>query len=207
MHVIGLTGGIGAGKSTASVYLRALGVRVIDADGLAHQCLRDRGIALRVRRAFGREIQGRGDSIDRRKLAAVTFKDRGKLTRLEDIMHPWIISKIRREIRKCRASRPGDKILVVSVPLLFEKGLDGLFDQTVVVTAPARLRLRRAANELMITHAEVRRRMRRQMSPAEQCKRADLVIRNGASKSQLRKQIERLVRNIREFKKSATLRK
>ena len=179
---MGLTGGIGTGKSEALRAFRRLGAATLCLDEVAHQVLAKGGPAYGpVRRAFGREVLGPGGEIDRRALGRAVFAEPRLRRRLERLTHPAILARMRRRVR---AQRRG--LLVVDAPLLFEAGLEKEFDLTAVVTAsgpahPAPAAPRRPA---------VARTAPAHGGPAaaaQKARRADVVISNDGTLGELRR--------------------
>ena len=185
MRTIGLTGGIGSGKSAVSDILRDLGAFVIDADVVAHEVYRPDSDGWReVVEAFGSEIAGPSGEVDRGKLAAIVFGDAAQLERLNRIVHPWTRSLVSERLDNARQS--GETAAAVEVPLLFEAGWEDMFDEVWVVAAPEETAVRRV-EEARGTDAEsVRSRMRAQMSNEDRLSRADLAIDNSRSLDDLR---------------------
>lgn len=177
MRTIGLTGGIGSGKSAVSNILRDLGACVIDADAVAHEVYRPGSDGWReVVEAFGREIVGPTGEIDRGKLAVLVFGDTAQLERLNRIVHPRARELVTERLETARES--GETTAVVEVPLLFEAGWDDMFDEVWVVTAPEETAIGRVAEARGIDADSVRSRMRAQMSNEDRLSRADVAIDN-----------------------------
>ncbi|MBK6879742.1 MAG: dephospho-CoA kinase [Elusimicrobia bacterium] len=187
--VVGLTGGLGAGKSTALDLLAARGAAVLSADAVVRTALeRNPGVRRRVARLFGPAVLGPSGRPDRAQVAAVVFRDARARSALERILHPVV----RRVFRKRRhAHRRG--WLVFEVPLLFEAGFDRGVDKTLVVWAPARVVRERLARSRGWGAAEVRRRLSAQMPPAEKRRRADLVLVNDGTRAALRAAVNDLI--------------
>jgi dephospho-CoA kinase len=141
--VIGLTGAVGAGKSTAAGVLAGLGCRVLDVDALGHAALDDAGVRRGVGAAFGAEFVDTAGRVDRRALAARVFGDREALARLEGIVHPWVLQRLDELLADARRERP--RAIVIDCALLFESGLDARCDTTWVVEAPPAARRARTA--------------------------------------------------------------
>jgi dephospho-CoA kinase len=154
-------------------------------DEVAHQVLAKGGPACGpVRRAFGRDVLGRGGEIDRRALGRAVFAAPRLRRRLERLTHPAILARMRRRVR---AHRRG--LLVVDAPLLFEAGLEKEFDLTVVVTAAARRRARRLRLRDGLPPRELRRRLAAQLPPEPKARRADVVIGNDGTLGELRRKV------------------
>ena len=185
MRTIGLTGGIGSGKSAVSDILRDLGAFVIDADVVAHEVYRPGSDGWReVVEAFGSEIESPSGEVDRGKLAAIVFGDAAQLERLNRIVHPWTRSLVSGRLDEARLS--GETAAVVEVPLLFEAGWEDLFDEVWVVAAPEETAVGRVVEARGIDKESVRDRMRAQMLNEERLSRADVGIDNSRSLDDLR---------------------
>jgi len=189
---IGLTGGYGTGKGTVAGILGRLGALVIDADEIAHEAIAPRRPAWReIVRLFGGGICAPDGSIDRRRLAAVVFRDGRLLRRLNAIVHPRVGREIRR--RLARARREGvRRVAVANVPLLFESGMDRWFDTTVVVVCPRAEQVRRCAARDRLSGREVVRRIRSQWPIREKLRRARHIVDNGGTRAYTERQVRRL---------------
>lgn len=182
--LIGLTGGYGSGKSTVSALLRKRGVKVVDADRLAHEALLPgKETYRRVVKSFGPEILGPGRRVSRRRLAEIVFKNPQARRRLEKIIHPYVIA------RQMDAARKARGVLVWDVPLLFETGLHKRVDRTAVVWAPESVRRARLARK-GVSPDDFRRRDRAQWPLSRKRRLADDVIDNGGSISQTTDQLK-----------------
>ncbi len=185
MRTIGLTGGIGSGKSAVSDILRDLGAFVIDADGVAHEVYRPGSDGWReVVEAFGSEIAGPSGEIDRGKLAGIVFGDSVRLMTLNSIVHPRIRRLVLERLDAARQS--GVSAAVVEVPVLFEAGWEDMFDEVWVVAAPEETAVSRAVGSRGIDEESIRSRMRAQMSNEDRLSRADAAIDNSRSLDDLR---------------------
>ena len=186
MLVVGLTGGLATGKSTVAEMFARLGAKVMDADKIVHkQMLRGGRCYAPIIRTFGREAGGK-NGIDRKKLAAIVFRDRRELKRLEGIVHPEVRRGIQEELKKYR----GIEIAIIEVPLLFEAGFDRYVDTTIMVTASRRSQIARSRRSLNVTRTEALRRIHAQMPLREKIRRADIIIDNNATKQQTHKQVK-----------------
>lgn len=180
MITVGLTGGIGAGKSTFAALLAERGAQVIDADLLGHDALRPGRPAWHsVVDTFGDEILVEPDMhIDRGRLASIVFSDRAKLAALNAIVHPVIVKRIADELDRLRNS---DAIVIVDAALLTELGLDSIFDVVIAVQAPPAARRDRVGRSRGLSLSEIRARMAAQAPPDEVAARADIVVTNAGS--------------------------
>lgn len=192
MLTIGLTGGIGSGKSEASGILRELGALVIDADIVGHETYRSGQTAWdEIVEAFGDEVIGSDGEIDRRELGKIVFDDPGSLKRLTDIVWP----KIREGLKDRMAGERdgGDtEILVVEAAVLFEAGWENLFDEIWVVTAPEKNVLERLERQRNQKPEQTRARVRSQMTNEQREKRADVMVRNEEDRAALAATVKQL---------------
>jgi dephospho-CoA kinase len=189
MTVLGLTGSFGTGKSFVASVFRSLGAKVLDADAIAHECLRKGRPAYRkVVRAFGTSVLGAGGAIARPKLARLVFGDRRKLARLERIVHPEVIGVLKRHIRK--AGRTG--VIVIDAPLLVEAKATRLVDRLVVVTCSQERQIERCGRKFRIGRQEVLKRIGRQIPLKKKVRMADFVIDNNGPKSRTTRQVKKL---------------
>jgi dephospho-CoA kinase len=187
---VGLTGGIGSGKSTVADLLARRGAGVIDADELARAATLDPEVVAEIVRAFGPAVVGRG-GIDRRALGALVFGDAAARRRLEAIVHPWVRSAAAAQEAALR-HRLRPSVIVHDVPLLFEAGLDAGMDATVVVTAPLAERIARTVTRGDLDADAVRARDAAQLPLAEKAARATFVIDNAGPRAALTDQIDTL---------------
>jgi dephospho-CoA kinase len=174
-RVLGLTGGIGSGKSSALAFFKRLGCATADADVLARRALRSRGAAARVKRLFG--------GLDRKLIAEQVFTRPALRRKLERIVHPIVVRELRRRTRRHRRGT-----LVLDIPLLYEARLGGLVDEVAVVWAPMAARLERLERRGM-PRADALRRVRAQMPLEEKRRRADVVFDNSGPLPRLKAQI------------------
>ncbi|MCB0355742.1 MAG: dephospho-CoA kinase [Bdellovibrionales bacterium] len=182
---IGLTGGIGTGKSTVSNLLRELGYPVIDADTLAHKSLeKDSECYKQVVKIFGSNILDAQNNIDRKKLGKIVFSNKRDLTKLENIIHPYV-QKMAEEMRR-QYEASGHKVAFYDVPLLFEKELQHKFDKTLLVYAPIELQRERIHLRDKLDKEEVEKRIASQISIEEKKELADVVIDNSQSLADLK---------------------
>jgi len=189
MMRVGLTGGIGAGKSTVSRMLADRGAVVIDGDQIARDLVAPGEPALdAIVDRFGPDVLLPDGQLDRAGLAAIVFPDPQALADLDAIMHPRIAQRAADMIEA--AERAGTSIVVYDMPLLVENGSADDFDLVVVVHAPIEVRLARLAVR-GVPVADARERMSRQASDAERAEVASILIDNGGDEEQLIAQVER----------------
>lgn len=194
MYLVGLTGGMGSGKSTVAAELARLGAHVIDADVAAREVVAPGEPALaEIRERFGTDIVGADGSLDRAALAAVVFADDDARADLNAITHPRIGERIGRWLAELgEEQRDGDDpvIAVIDHPLLIETGQADDFPSLVVVIAPVETRIARLEGGRGIDPADARARMASQASDDERRAAATHIVDNSGSLEQLRSQVE-----------------
>ena len=184
---IGLTGGIGSGKSTVSALLAARGAVVIDADRIAREVVEPGtpGLAAVVE-AFGKQLLRADGSLDRPGLAAIVFTDPEARKRLDGIVHPLV----RARAAELAAAAPDDAVVVHDVPLLVETGQAGSYDVVLVVEADAETRVRRLVQR-GLAEDDARARIAAQATDAQRRAAADVVLDNSGTPEELAAQVDR----------------
>jgi dephospho-CoA kinase len=194
MLLVGLTGGIGSGKSTVARMLAARGAVVLDADAFARDAVAAGTPGFRaVVERFGANVVGPQGELDRAALASIVFADDEARRDLEAIVHPEVR---RRLLRAIEAHADADDILVIDSPLLVEAGQGESVQLLVVVTAPEEAQLDRLAAGRGMSERDVRARMAAQMPLEEKAAKADVVLDNGGDLLDLERQVERLWRDL-----------
>ena len=190
VRVIGLTGGIGSGKSTVARIFKELGAEVVDADQLARDVVAAGQPALgEIVAAFGRGVILPDGSLDRARLASIIFRDEAARATLNAITHPPIRARLGAEV-EARRDRSG--LLVLDIPLLFEGDPDDEIEISVVVWVDRATQLRRLVERDGFTLEEASRRIAAQMPLDAKRDRADEVIDNSRSMAETRAQVEKL---------------
>jgi dephospho-CoA kinase len=176
MIVLGLTGSIGMGKSTAAAMLRRIGIPVHDADAAVHRLMAKGGAAVA---AIDADFPGvvRDGAVDRKALGARVFGHPHELQRLEKILHPMVQTVARRFVQRARAQRR--QMVVLDIPLLYETGGEKRCDAVIVVTAPRFLQHARVLARPNMTPERLAQIEKLQMPDAEKRRRADIVIDTG----------------------------
>lgn len=194
MKVIGLTGGIGMGKSTAARAFTRARIPVFDADAAVHQVQAKGGRAVRlIERAFpGSTKDG---AVDRTALRAAVLGKPEALKQLEHILHPMIEAEQRRFVQHAR--RRACVAAVLDVPLLFEVKWDRFCDMTVTVSAPKAIQIHRVRLRGRMSEADIRNVIARQMPDREKRRRADVVIRTGLSRFATQRAMRLLIQSLR----------
>ena len=190
-RVIGLTGGIGSGKSTISQYLAELGAVVIDADKIGHQVFQPGTGAWRdVVATFGQQVVAPGGEIDRKKLGEIVFNDPESMTRLNEIMHPRMYQMAEEQIEQYR--RQGVPAVVLEAAILIEAGWTPLVDEVWVVTVSEKAVVKRLKEQRGLDEEQTLSRIRSQMQTEERIKHADIVISNDADLSKVKARVKEL---------------
>lgn len=187
---IGLTGGIAAGKSEALAAFERLGAATLSSDAVVHELLETEPLLSRLVERWGEDVSA-GGSVDRDRIGAIVFADPDELRWLEAQIHPLVGERIGAWL----TAPPADAdVVVVEVPLLFESGMEGVFDTTVAVIASDEVRRERAAGR---GHALVDEREARQLAQAEKATRAEHVVENDGDIEDLERELSALVAKLR----------
>lgn len=192
-NFIGLTGGIGAGKSTVSARFAALGAVVLDADAVSRQALEPEGCCYdAVLSLFGREIALADGRIDRRRVAGIVFSDAAMLQRLNAIVHP----AVGRELLRQASAVPAHVLALFDVPLLFESGWHRMVHKTIVVAAEDAVRVARICARDGCTAEEALARIRNQMPQQQKCRMADYILVNDGTVENLYRSVDALYKTL-----------
>lgn len=194
MIVIGLTGSIGMGKTTAAQALARMGLPVHDSDAAVHRLFAKGGPAVGpVGAAFPSAILD--GAVDRKILGGLVFNDAWALARLEAIVHPLVRGESRAFLKRCARRR--QLLAVLDVPLLFEVGREGDCDFTILVTAPAFIQAQRVLRRPGMTVERLAGIRARQLPDAEKCRRADFIVQTGLGKRESLRHLVRIVKLLR----------
>ena len=200
--VIGITGTIGAGKSTVGNILTELGVPVIDTDKIVRHLLEnDDEVKTLIKKHFASVVEtdasGCNIQINRKQLAIVIFNNAVAKKQLESILHPRVRQICQQQIKEEAARIGKPTIIAVLVPLLFENQLQSQYDQTWTVVADDRTLRQRLMKRDSLSAADIDLRLAGQMTQAEKAKRADLVLDNSGHENELREKVSELIESIR----------
>lgn len=195
MYRIGLTGGVGCGKSTISSYMKTLGLPVIDGDKLAREAVIPGSPSMeKIRRVFGAGLFLPDGTLDREKMARIVFQDKNKIEALNGIIHPYIWQRVWEELLK--AQEEGKAIAVLDMPLLLEIGWQLRSESIWVVKAPVEQQIQRVIQRNGCTREEALARIRNQMPTMNKLNYADVVIDNSgtieASQAQVRQALSKI---------------
>lgn len=207
IKVVGLTGGIGTGKSTAAEYLKEMGFAHIDADQIGRDITAYGSPMLPVldnifgpSGEFGKEgfdILNKDGSLDRKALASLVFTDMDRKLKLDEVMFKAIIAEVDRQIELLAEKNPDG--IMIDAPLLFEAGLDSRCDMVILIVADIDVRIHRVCQRDDATEQEVRNRINSQMSDEEKKLRSHIIIDNSGTLGELEKQLKK---NFAEFSKN-----
>jgi dephospho-CoA kinase len=188
MKVIGLTGGIGSGKSTVAQFLEELGAVVLDLDKVGHEALKPGGEAWEwVVNTFGKDILTANDEIDRAKLGKIVFNNREALLRLNQIIHPIIDNMIEAKLEEYR--RQGVNVVVMEAAAMLESGKTSQVEEIWTTVAPESVVLPRLAERTGYSEDESKARIRAQLSAEERLKHADVVIDTDCNLDELKARV------------------
>jgi dephospho-CoA kinase len=200
MFIVGLTGGIGSGKSTVSELFAKLGVPIIDTDAIAHQLVSPGQQALaQIVAAFGNQMLTPEGELDRARLRDVVFNDPEKRAALEAILHPLIRQSALAQIRKLH-----HEYCILVVPLLVEKGWYTMVNRVLVVDAPAELQRHRVKQRSGLSDSQIDAIMRQQATREQRLTHADDVIVNNKSLQHIESEVKDLHRKYRDLSQRAT---
>lgn len=189
---VGLTGGLGAGKSTALAALARLGAEVISSDAIVHELYEGDELRDAVVARFGEQVAP-GGVIDRSAVAQHAFSSEDERRWLESQVWPLVGARVAEWLQEARARVPPPPAAVVEVPLLFEAGLEGIYDATIAVISEESLRTERAAAR---GHALVDERAARQLTQDEKAGRASYVVHNDGTVEDLREQLSAVLAKL-----------
>ena len=195
MLLVGLTGGIGSGKSTVSRMLEERGAVVFDADILARQAVEPGtpGHDAVIER-FGANVLGPAGEIDREALAEIVFADPEARRALEEVVHPEVR---RRFAEGAELYRDTDRVVVLTAPLLVETGMHSAFDVLVVVSAPVEAQVERLHRQRGMSEEQARARIAAQLPLEDKAAVADVIVDNDGSIPELERQVDRLWSDLR----------
>lgn len=194
--IVYLTGGIATGKTTVAKMFEELGAKVIDADEIAHNVIRKGEKAYyKIVEVFGTDILDSSGEIDRRKLGKIVFEDKEKLTIIESIIHPEVLSKMVEEISRCHSN-----FIVVEIPLIYEKKIK--VHPVIVVYASRNIQRERLRRRDNLPDEEIEARLNSQIDIEEKKRLADFVIDNSGDIQKTREQVEKIMNILLNFTRS-----
>ncbi len=188
MKIVGLTGGIGSGKSTAAGFLTDLGALVVDLDKTGHEVLRQQEIRDQLVGEFSGEILDNNGEIDRSRLGKKVFHDREALSKLNAIVHPAIDKIVKKKAGEYR--RQGVKVVVFEAAAMLEAGRDWQVDEVWVIVNPEDVVLRRLSTRPDYSESDVKARIKSQITNEERIRQADVVVTNDGTLDELRDKVK-----------------
>lgn len=196
MKAIGITGGIGSGKSTVSRYLKEKGYYVIDADLISRNLTSKNGEALpKIKEYFGEEVFNLDGTLNRKKLADIVFNDKDKLNILQSFTTDIVNKKMREEICSLREEKKMD-LVFLDIPLLFETGDEAFLDETWLITCDMDIRIDRVSKRDNASKEEIRDRILNQMPDSVKEKLATRIIDNSLDEATLFSKIDNLLKIV-----------
>jgi dephospho-CoA kinase len=201
---VGLTGGIGTGKSTVGMMFIELGCHLIDADRITHQLFQPgEPVYTSVIQAFGERILAPDRTIDRKVLGEIVFRDPQARTKLNEIVHPAVIQRQRDWLNEMEAKDP-EGVSIVDAVLMIEVGTYKYYDKIVVVTSTPEVQRQRLRARSGLSEEQIEARIRSQMPLNEKVKYADFVIDNSGDLAETRRQVAEVNSKLREFAASTS---
>ncbi|MBS6018781.1 MAG: dephospho-CoA kinase [Leptotrichia wadei] len=198
--VIGLTGGIGTGKSTVSQILKDRGFSVIDLDVISHEVIEFPSVVEKIVQNFGREVLDEDEAgnctISREKLGKIIFANKEKRLALNSIMHPEILKVMHKKILECKLEK--NKIIFVEVQLLFEVQWEKEFDYILLVAAKRDMQVRRVLERDKRSEEEAWNIINSQMSLDEKREKSDFVIENDGNMDDLNKKVDKFLKSLEQ---------
>ena len=196
MLKVGLTGGIGSGKSTASRYFESLGAFVLDADEEAKELITsNETVQHELISEFGTDIIDGTGRVDKNKLSRVAFQDEDHQQRLNSVVHPYIFNLIDKEFNRVFNDKKHG-VFIVDAALIYETGFDAHLDYVIVVTAHLKNRMERALGRETLSREELLKRGGFQWPEEEKVNMADFVVHNDGTEAELQKNIESLIKKL-----------
>ena len=196
MLKVGLTGGIGSGKSTASRYFESLGAFVLDADEEVKSLITsNETVQYELISEFGTDIIDGTGRVDKNKLSRVAFQDEDHQQRLNSVVHPYIFNLIDKEFNRVFNDKKHG-VFIVDAALIYETGFDAHLDYVIVVTAHLKNRMERALGRETLSREEILKRVGFQWPEEEKVNMADFVVHNDGAEAELQKNIESIIKKL-----------
>lgn len=197
MPVFAITGAFCSGKTTVLEILEGKGAIIYNIDEVVHSYYKDRNseVYKKIAQVFP-QVLNKNKTISRRKLREIVFTQPRSLQKLESIVHPWGIQDLRRWVKEAKRTKG---IHIAEVPLLFQKGLEGLFDKVIFVYVPKDVLIRRITRKFRIPIAEARKRLAVFGSKEDKVGKSDFVIHNNVTKKKLKKKVDVLWEELITF--------
>ena len=189
--ILGLTGGIATGKSTASEYFEGRGIKVICADKIAREVVEKKEILETLVSVFGREII-ENEKLDRKKLREIVFKDKLLVERLNNITHPAIIDRIKLEVE----NNKNEKLIILDIPLLFEGNYEFLVEKILLISCDLEVQIKRVQSRDRVSKENAKNIIKNQMPLAEKMEKADYIIENNGEQKEFLEKLEKFLEKM-----------
>ena len=191
--ILGLTGGIGTGKSTVANMLKEKGIPVVDTDLISREVIEYPEIIEKIKLEISNEVFDFNNKLDRKKMSEIVFENQEKLKKLNEIMHPEILKKMWDEVEELKKNH---KIIVVDVPLLFEINMEKEVDKILLIYASKEIQLKRIMERDGRTREEAVKIISSQMPLYKKREKSDYIIQNNDSLEKLEKNLDKIVQKL-----------
>lgn len=191
--ILGLTGGIGTGKSTVANMLKEKGIPVVDTDLISREVIEYPEIIEKIKLEISNEVFDFNNKLDRKKISEIVFENQEKLKKLNEIMHPEILKKMWDEVEELKKNH---KIIVVDVPLLFEINMEKEVDKILLIYASKEIQLKRIMERDGRTREEAVKIISSQMPLYKKREKSDYIIQNNDSLEKLEKNLDKIVQKL-----------
>lgn len=191
--ILGLTGGIGTGKSTVAKMLREKNIPVVDTDSISKEIIEYPEIIEKIKAEISSKIFNNENKLDRKKLSEIVFENKDKLKKLNEIMHPVILKKMWEEVEKLKKDY---KVIVVDIPLLFEINMENEVDKVLLIYSSKEIQIERIMNRDGRTREEAIKIINSQMPLYKKREKSDYIIQNNDSLEKLKKNLDKVVQKL-----------
>lgn len=191
--ILGLTGGIGTGKSTVANMLKEKGIPVVDTDLISREVIQYPEIIEKIKLEISNEVFDFNNKLNRKKMSEIVFENQEKLKKLNEIMHPEILKKMWKEVEKLKKDY---KIIVVDIPLLFEINMEKEVDKILLIYASKEIQLKRIMERDGRTREEAIKIINSQMPLYKKREKSDYIIQNNDSLEKLEKSLDKIVQKL-----------
>ncbi len=191
--ILGLTGGIGTGKSTVAKMLREKNIPVVDTDSISKEIIEYPEVIEKIKAEISSKIFNNENKLDRKKLSEIVFENKDKLKKLNEIMHPVILKKMWEEVEKLKKDY---KIIVVDIPLLFEINMENEVDKVLLIYSSKEIQIERIMNRDGRTREEAIKIINSQMPLYKKREKSDYIIQNNDSLEKLKKNLDKVVQKL-----------
>ena len=191
--ILGLTGGIGTGKSTVANMLKEKGIPVVDTDLISREVIQYPEIIEKIKLEISNEVFDFNNKLNRKKMSEIVFENKEKLKKLNEIMHPVILKKMWEEVEKLKKDY---KIIVVDIPLLFEINMENEVDKVLLIYSSKEIQIERIMNRDGRTREEAIKIINSQMPLYKKREKSDYIIQNNDSLEKLKKNLDKVVQKL-----------